>query len=485
MISTVVGCDSLLNNATEAKQAEISEVDGQHIVNLDADGLYSSDYFGKFRDRLATDYGGAIIQALNRKIRQADIQSNLSIAAKSLNPIAADVKGVSNLPEIGSTHIRITNEEGEVEEFVLTLRPYFYSAQQKAATMNNQIAAMQTGTTWLALDPDRFYLHDDENGEIWPVTFPAVSLEDPSRTIKLTFNRNGFVSSSLGSNEEAATDGSSNIRPNIVFLEAMPVVPHIIQPCEPNDPRPECHNPPPPPPPGTLRIDHYGDGGPTGGFTPSSPYQTYLILETIHLYRARDGDGAHELQMFVIQNDDYDHNMPIAYKYTFDEFWDGALGGGSQITTGADQREYWVADINAAGITRKVYTGSLMCGNQKCEGLPIFQLTYASDPWRFVLTDDDKDYREFNRRQDHEYATDIWTYDMADGSWNQKFTGFTVDSRENYSSDDPKKRSGVRNITLQNVNERLGNTNSLQAIKYYSDGYFAYTFSIAQYDAYN
>src|SRR5699024_9688475 len=85
--------------------------------------------------------------------------------------------------------------DGEVDNFVLTIRPYIDDPSQLTAAAD---VAFDTKSTYLALSPDRFYLQDDENGnELWPVTFPAVNLADSTDIISLTFNKEGFVSSLL------------------------------------------------------------------------------------------------------------------------------------------------------------------------------------------------------------------------------------------------------------------------------------------------
>lgn len=98
-------------------------------------------------------------------------------------------------------------------------------------------------------------------------------------------------------------------------------------------------------------------------------------------------------------------------------------------------------------------------------------------PWRLVLSDDDKDYQDFSRRQQSDFAQDIWTYDMANGTWSEVKTGFTTDRKTSGSSDDPIRESGVRRITKDNVESRLVyGMNNFTASKSYSGGSFAYSF---------
>lgn len=485
MLSTT-SCDSFLNIANETKEAQISKIDSQPIVSLDANGLNSSDYFGQFRDRLASNYGRAIVHTINKKLSGSKMQTGVSIAAKNINRVAADIKGGGNLPEIGSTHIRVTNENGEVEEFVLMLRPYFDSAEQYSAAFNGKTAAMKTGTTWLALGPDRFYVHEDKNGnELWPITFPAVSLSNTDQQITLTFNKDGFVSSSLNS-AKATNQINSDPQPNIVFVEAVPVIgTNAIEPCYEPGP-PECGNPPPPPDDDNgdgNRINHGGNGGAIGG--PTAGYQKYFTINAIQLMASGDGDNYSELQIFVLQNDNYNHNFPEGWHFRFDSKWEGGpTGDYNTWNRGADGVAYYVSDVNMEGYLYDINPTVVGSGypGVNVNGFPMFDLTHQPGPWRFVFSDDDSDYEDFSIRREDEYADDIWTYNMANGTYSEVYTGFTTDYDTWGHSDDPIRESGVRNITYNNFQERVGYSDFyLRIEKTYPDGPFIYRFSIKTY----
>lgn len=211
-----------------------------------------------------------------------------------------------------------------------------------------------------------------------------------------------------------------------------------------------------------------------------------------------DGDGAAELQMFVLNDKNYTYNMPQRYKYRLDVVLrnDPVLGFPYKHTRilGADACigewiAYEVPDVNSEDVTydfyidrwKKVidlYGDGTTVEGFKVDYFPLFQLSTEPGPWRLVLVDDDKDYPDFNRRRDSEYAHDIWTFNMATGNWEEKYTGFTVESRRRYSSDDAIWESGVRNITIANVSNQENSNGDVIATKYYPGGYFSYTFSL-------
>lgn len=103
-------------------------------------------------------------------------------------------------------------------------------------------------------------------------------------------------------------------------------------------------------------------------------------------------------------------------------------------------------------------------------GVPLFDLTDEPGPWRLVLVEDDQDYHNFSRRRNSDpFVKDIWTYDMADGTWSLVKTGISADSHHWNDSDDLLEHTGVRRITAANVSERIGGfafNNSNSVTKY-------------------
>lgn len=263
---------------TNKPSNEISKIDGKPIININEADFYDSDLLSEFRDKLAASHGRAIIQAINEQFTLSESQSTPLVAVKDLDDYAT-VKGTKtngNITEIGSSHLRIHREDGETEDYVLTLRPYQKSPSQVVTKGAGEMNKLSAANTYLALSPDRFYLQDDENGnEQWPITFPAVSLEDPTNEITVTFNKEGLVSTSL--DKSKATNQSSE--PQLVLMEGTSA---STSDCD------------------ETSIDC---GGGSGGGSEHPEYQgidSYILsIKTIRLDGTGDGDNASELQMHV------------------------------------------------------------------------------------------------------------------------------------------------------------------------------------------
>lgn len=194
-----------------------------------------------------------------------------------------------------------------------------------------------------------------------------------------------------------------------MFAEATPVIgPNYIEPCKEYDPRPICNDPPPGDggddepdndnPGCTEHVTRGSAGGPTAGT------QTYFDLLHLRLYDTGDGDGAAELQMFVRNDDDYAGEcLNMEYKYRFDLVYRG--GNYDTLIDGADGVKYFVPDVNQDGIDYKfnelpVFGTDLTYS----QGFPLFDLTNRPGPWRFVFSDDDRDYKDFTHRREHEWG---------------------------------------------------------------------------------
>ena len=482
----------------EQPTQEISKIDGQPIVNLNAADFYKSNVLGHMRDKLVATQGRAIIRGLNDRIQLSSIQKGYSIAVKDLGQYRSSKTGA---PDVGSTHLRVTEDDGETEDFMLTLRPYIQHPKRMAAKGKSGMRTLSAGNTYLALSPDRFYLEDDENGnEQWPVTFPAVSLSDSSDKIMVTFNKDGLVSTSKVQ-DKGTTQSAGETQ--LVFIEGTPVVgPNYVAP-----PCPDCGGG------GGGGTSGGGDDGNDGsgsyctevngrGSTSNgsnSGLRTYFTVNNVRLWATGDGDGAAELQMFVKNDDDYDGEcFHRSYKYRFDTVVRSnpvdiaGLPNDNTIIEGADKNNnsiyYRVPDINHDdinydfSINRFKYDALLdYWETEYVDYFPVFDLTSRPGPWRLVLSDDDKDYQDFSRRQQSDFAQDIWTYDMASGIWSEVFTGFSTDRKTSGSSDDPIRESGVRRITYDNVNRAGGFGGAVVASKDYSSGSFEYRFSLINY----
>lgn len=473
LLAAISACSdhSSVLNQKQVKQ-EISKIDGHPIVTLDAVEFYKSNTLGDLRDKLAATQGRAILRGMNDRIQTSSIQKGYSIAVKDLGQYQSSKTGT---PAIGSTHLRITEDDGETEDFILTLRPYIQHPKQIAAKGKSGMSTLSAGNTYLALSPDRFYLEDDANGnELWPVTFPAVSLSDTTDKIMVTFNKDGLVSTSK--DQEKGTTQSAG-ETQIVFVEATPVISpnYVVEPC------PDCDGGGGGGGGGSSYFcsEVSGRGEDVGGST--SGTQTYLSVELIRLVDTGDGDQEAELQMFVKNDDDYEGDcFPRSYKYRFDH--NGSFdSNGEQIVSGADGRDYKVPDVDMEDLNYSTFQVDIGDDEWRYRDyFPLIDLTNNPGPWRLSQIDDDNDYTDFSQRRNSDpQVSDVWTYDMGDGNWKLTETGFSSDSHQYGSSDDPILESGVRRITIPNAQKRSGENGDIDAEKFYgSRGSFRYRFSL-------
>ncbi len=386
------------------------------------------------------------------------------------------------------SHFRITDEAGNTEDFTLGIRQYISDGEAHQKTLAK---IGESEDLWLALDSDKFYLDDDENGEeIWPITFEAVHISDASRTLSVTFDKEGFVSA-----KEPGTNKARVIsEPSLMFLEAVPI---LEEPCDDPSVIIDCDD-------GGGggggtggggtggRVNDWSRGPSTGTFQSNS---TYFVIKSMRLAATGDGSGASELQMFVKKDDNYQNNMPISYKYRFDKVVRSnpylPLSNNTMIQGadkgGYDDYYYQVPDINNKGQDynfnivryRKFFNGTYLTDN--VDFFPLFNLTQTGGPWRLVLSDDDKDYADFSQRRSSSYARNIQTFYMDDGIWRSVYTGFTTRSHLFGSGDDPIAESGVRRINEFNVNKRISNGYAFSTVKWYGSDSFRYTFGLKTY----
>lgn len=470
------------NEITPEIITQVSQVDGEAIINISAKKFYEHDFFEAYRDEVVNEFGSQIMSALNSETQRAKIKGEFPDKTILLK----DLSGMRKVVSPFSSHIRITEENGDAEDFVLGVRRYIeYSDEgvQKVA----DIRSLDEEETWIALSPDRFYLDDDEDGnEIWPITFDAVNLSDPSKKIEVTFNQDGLVTSTLSKDVKSKAALGS---PNLLFVETIPV-----ESCETS----ECLPDSPPPPTGGNGNGSNGNnvhsrGGPTGSYGAND---IYFGIKTLRMAHAGDGDGALEMQMFVLQNDDYNYNMPVSYQYRFDsrassdpiDSWNP-----STYIQGADRgwpyyAYYEVPDVNRKGVDYDFSGNKVFISHQGnnysiplyTPSFPLFNLTQQQGPWRLVLVEDDKDYADHSRRRKSNHSESVQTFNMSSGSWSSVQTGFTVKSHQYGSSDDVMYRSGVRNITIDNASQRSTSGGIIVASKNYSGSTFKYVFRLGK-----
>lgn len=490
----ITSCKDQLTDVTEIDTSSyqtntISKIDGNPILEMDSQTFYEGDYFEKFRNGLAKSYSREIISELNASARKAKNQNDGFVDAGPVLLNTAFRASKSKSAENFSTHFILKDTDGFEEEFVMATRRYIPSPVEdtaKAAEAGSE--ELDPEQTWLALNVDRFYLQDDDQGnELWPVTFTAVSMANPDNEIEITFDQDGLVSTSLHDQK-----GKSNNQDpedfNLVFVEPVPASMDL-------------------PPPGDGDDDTGGGGGggdsgrindwtrgePTGTY---GAYDTYFGLKTIRLGWTGDGDGDAELQMFVKNNDNYNYNFPVSYKYRFDKVVrKHPINGGysnHSVIEGADKGGskniyYGVPDVNKIGVD---YHFDGRKGYQKIFGtyekfdneyFPLFNLSQHPGSWRVVLSDDDKDYADFSQRRRSEHADYIQTYHLNDGIWRSVYTGFTVREKSTGSSDDPIRESGARRITTSNAQSRADHNGNITASKSYDNGarLFKYRFTLS------
>lgn len=456
----------------------ISEIDGNPVLKMDSNNFYEGDYFEQFRNGLAASYGKEILQELNTAAEKAKSLEGVFVDAGPvlLNSVFKASKNKS--AENFSTHFILEDPDGFEEQFVLATRRYIPpSVGDRAKTAEAGSKTLDPETTWLALNVDRFYLQDDDNGnELWPVTFTAVNMADADREIDITFNKDGLLSTSLEAQKNKSSDGTDDF--DLVFVEPMSLEP----------------------PPddgggggggggGSGRINDWSRGEDTGSYGAND---TYFGIKVLRLAWTGDGDGAAELQMFVKNNDNYNYNFPNDYKYRFDRVVrsNPVEGfGENSIIEGADKGwpydiYYEVPDVNVIGYDYTFTHGyvSHQGSNYQhfyTDHFPLFNLTERPGPWRLVLSDDDKDYQSFSRRQQSDFAIDVQTYYMNDGIWRAVYTGFTVESKSTGSSDDPILESGVRRITQYNAQNRSDFNGNINANKFYDGGNRQFKYRLA------
>ena len=486
LLIPLIGCnnDNLVPVASIEESYEISEIDAQPIVELKDNELIRSELLEQYRHNITSQYGEALLENLQD-------QKHKLLSSNIYEPniqLIKDLKLKQKATDQLSTHFKIINEDGSYEEFLMGIRAYVNNITQYQKT----ISTTQNDDVWIALNPDKFYLEDDDDGnEIWPVTFTANHITDESRSIEVVFDKNGLVSAS----EIGKFKQSSISNPNLMFLE-----PIVIEPCFPimqKSVSDDCdgggggYNPTNPP----SRVNDWSRGEFTGDGVGTN---TYVVLKKMSLATTGDGDGAAELQMFVKKSDNDLHNFPVSYKYRFDRVWRSnpyTVYDDNTIIQGADKggwtnTYYEVPDINHDGvdysfdnITR--YKTDVLFGHytESVDYFPLFNLTQSQGPWRFALSDDDKDYADMSRRRigSSYILMDVNTYDMDTETWQLTETGFTTRSHTYGSSDDPNLESGVRNITESNMQRLVNGNNEFSFEKWYGAEKHSYTFGLETY----
>lgn len=484
-------CSDFTNELSdELPDAQISKFDNQKIILIDEREIFDNNFLKQYTFDFISQVGPEILISLNEITEEARQKSLPSDKVVLLSELRAKNKATQNI----STHFRIESEDGKSEDFVLGIRRYIadFNSTEKNKSGKEKL---NSNNTYVALNPDKFYLEDDDFGnEIWPVQFEAVNIENSNDKIRVVFDKSGIVSTEYLGPQKSKTFIED---PNILFIEPV----SIIEPCEETGSlgglQEDCNsldNPGSGSGGTPTNYEDYTRGGPTGTYGAGN---VQFAIKSIRLVENGGSDGAGEIQMFIQQRDDYNYKMPLSYAYRFDAFlrfnpitgWNvNTIIEGSDRGGGLDPL-YEVPDINAVGVdynfNPRVYVKSngLDYSSQVFplyrDYFPLINLSQNPGPWRLLLVDDDKDYPDFSRRRASTYAQNVQTYDMSSGVWNDTYTKFTTRNHQYQSSDDPISQSGVRRISEANAQSRSNFNGLIVAEKFHSNlGTFKYVFDL-------
>lgn len=481
-------CDTSAPSA----QALTSRLDGKPVVTLSAQELMQSRAYPKQVLGWAAQHGDALVQALNNAGKNGEGAVGLQDVAQAAGKNQAE----ANVP---SSHLLVQDRTSK-EQRVLGFRRLNEGQAGKA------LSALSTSSTYLILDPDYFYDHDDAAyREVYPFSVEAVSLSDGSDAT-VTFS----------GPQQAYVDGAGNQGGEIVYLQAEPACdPWVDVDCE------------------SGGGGGGGTGGGTGGVTQSNEYGNsdagyvfepdfssapastsagapWLILYGMQITGTEA--GAEEAQLYISTGDDYatkafgkkrkydfdkrtysgsysDCGQEINSPYFGSHSWNRTLRRRENLL-GASYPAYYehvmLPDINVPGVFHymgnvpRMYCGYgpntgtksyfVLNGESTANGVPLADLS-KPDVWRMLLTDDDDVYSEFSTEQSWLRSEYVSTYDMATYAIGNVLTKINSNFEWFGSSDDIAPNSGIRNMTKSNVESRYG-----QAV---TNGFFTYDLGVS------
>jgi len=487
--------------------------------------LGTADYFSELKKKLV----GKRKLIFETMKAEAELKSSENsypsvpeIKLKQLSLLTNNIKTKkADHPENLSGHIRVLNSDGSVSEYYLELTKHHapFKAESTLNTILSSASPQPGSEAYIALDVDAFYVKDDEQGEeIWPVTFPAQSLDDPNKVIDITVYKDGSIKwpkeKSINTTFSTISASSGNTSNELYYLQ-----PSELQICTIDDN--SCSDP------GT-------GGGSTGGGSTSAPSWTdampymevesgeFLALKSIRVHDRRDSGSLAEMLMQIQSMSNDNDVIQSDWDYAFDRkegifgnqgflngisFLDvvGAIfnprdlfvkifnnrisnepdifNGENTRTFGHDGAVYEVPDVNEAGITyyfanmrRWVSQATLLNLDgvtfptaEDFELVEFFQETARIDyfpiapltnvPYRLIMHEDDANYRHYANASEV-FGTaykDVETYNMATGNYNMELTAIESKDPGLSSSDDTIRRSGVKNITYNNTMDRMEN----------------------------
>lgn len=190
-----------VNTDSSTPEQVQSPVDGKPINRVLAQEAYSgqSELLVSLQKELALK-GEKSIKKLFQDLDAELASSNPSVPRVPLEELSTE-DGETGTKSLGlpgfSSQLEIVEEDGRSTHYLLEIEPMVQSAAG-VSMKRNKGSNLQGGAptpTWLALDPDMFYVQDDENGEdIYPVEFPAFKVGEPDVTTTVRIYEDGRIS---------------------------------------------------------------------------------------------------------------------------------------------------------------------------------------------------------------------------------------------------------------------------------------------------
>lgn len=451
--------------------------------------LAESDYLDFAIQKLAQN-GATIVDALNNQMRVNASKSTDSNLYSSIEFDMVDFKGLRNqarkekssassdLEEL-SSHLRVVYDDGEKEEFELIVYPY-YQKEDISGKHRGEVSFFDSQTTWLALDPDIFYLEEDESGnEIWPVTFPAVSLNDASVEIEVILAKNG----KLRWPDEVQKENN-----RLLYIGTLDIL-------SPDDYRTDYEE---------KYEDYPGKSKNTNSSAAGVTGVDFLALRSLRLIDIDNSSNA-KIQLYLGRGDNYNvkyhrnwtsvfdrrngyYNRPLWYGLLSDLVFfaekrilgghitrnvDGIFDGNMTRSFAIDRHVYETPDVqypntNYYFTNMRTWSFIVQGGVQpsyqeviRQTGFPVAVLT--NNYWRFVLVHNKKKYAYTSARRKSTLENSVWTYNMQNGSYSTVTNKMDAASHRYGNSDRVLLNSGVRRITRNNVNTRLNGNSTFTA----------------------
>lgn len=529
------GCNdvSQLNTTIEDQgsraSAAISSIDSKPIISISANEFYSgsSQYFKDVIDKIADDKQ-TVLDSYKEYVQSAQSKGITEISAP-FNYLKKQPTFANSLAKTGGTdgidnlsgHIRMRNLDNEIENFYINFSLHSPPTKRSSEVVTELMKkSKESRKSYIALDVDQFYAVDGPDGEeIWPVTIPAVSLDDKEE-VEITVHKDGSLkwpqSDGILAKMTASGTETDSFDGDLYYISLQSIS---------SDP---CDDPTVILPPAGCDDDGGGSGG--GGSTAPSwttemPVFTvqsgsFLALKSLRIHERRE-TGSFADVLMQIQEVNQDPIITSRWRYAFD--WkQGVFGkvgllrrikfrglfdayfnpgklfervfnnlnhnsplfdGHNTRNMAIDHTVYEVPDVNEAGVTyhftnmRRWVSRAILVNNNGFafptagnvdlintfdelapqSYLPLLALGETLN-YRLMLHEDDTNYQHYaNASQVGGVAVKMMeTFDMSDGVYRNEATSIRSKTPGLFSSsDDTYGRSGVKNITLDFVEERI------------------------------